>query len=102
MSSGLEAWTHVYVQGPGAGLPPLCVRWLLCCTRLRPPSLSPMMFEDGHVFLTIEFGRCHNSGVIVTLNPVESKSLLSSGPGPAAKSIVSPPVTSITSENGVI
>src|ERR1700692_2245255 len=32
----------------------------------------------------------HNSGVIVTLNPVESKSLSPPGPGPATKSIVSP------------
>jgi hypothetical protein len=42
----------------------------------------------------------HNSGVIVTLNPVESKSLLPPGPGPAAKSSVSPGATSIASENG--
>src|SRR6185437_7029837 len=42
----------------------------------------------------------HSSGVIVTLKPVESKSLLPPGPGPAAKSIVSPGATSIANENG--
>lgn len=35
-----------------------------------------MLFEDGPVFLTIEFRRCHNSCVIVTLNPVESLAIL--------------------------